>query len=230
MSRQFVIELDNRPGELAHIAKALAARGVDIRHISTSTSRDRPSSWSSTTSPARCRRRRQARRGRRKIYGRSSSAQAGSRRILGRRRGEGPRDLRITDQVGGTTEDGSRPARFLARSRPDPALDARRPHGGRWPRSVLDAGIRPGDAPRAARSDFSARSSRFGTPAWGVASVQDMRARVRLPRTWTTRPASCSRWCGPGCATPCSGPTPRGCACPATTARSAARRRSTSRT
>jgi hypothetical protein len=34
MGRQFVIQLDNRPGELAHLAKALAARGVDIRHIS----------------------------------------------------------------------------------------------------------------------------------------------------------------------------------------------------
>lgn len=34
MGRQFVIQLDNRPGELAHLAKALAARGVDIVHIS----------------------------------------------------------------------------------------------------------------------------------------------------------------------------------------------------
>lgn len=34
MGRQFVIQLDNRPGELAHLAKALAARGVDIHHIS----------------------------------------------------------------------------------------------------------------------------------------------------------------------------------------------------
>ena len=33
MTRQFVIQLDNRPGELAHLAKALAARGIDIRHI-----------------------------------------------------------------------------------------------------------------------------------------------------------------------------------------------------
>ena len=34
MARQFVIQLDNRPGELAHLAKALAARGIDIAHIS----------------------------------------------------------------------------------------------------------------------------------------------------------------------------------------------------
>ena len=34
MERQFVIQLDNRPGELAHLARALAARGIDIRHIS----------------------------------------------------------------------------------------------------------------------------------------------------------------------------------------------------
>lgn len=33
MPRQFVIQLANRPGELAHIAKALAARWVDITHI-----------------------------------------------------------------------------------------------------------------------------------------------------------------------------------------------------
>jgi hypothetical protein len=33
MARQFVIQLDNRVGELAHLARALAARGVDIRHV-----------------------------------------------------------------------------------------------------------------------------------------------------------------------------------------------------
>jgi len=33
MARQFVVQLDNRPGELAHFARALAARGIDIRHI-----------------------------------------------------------------------------------------------------------------------------------------------------------------------------------------------------
>jgi hypothetical protein len=34
MGRQFVIQLDNRPGELAHLARGLAARGIDIRQIS----------------------------------------------------------------------------------------------------------------------------------------------------------------------------------------------------
>lgn len=34
MARQFVIQLDNQPGELAHLARAMAARGVDIHHVS----------------------------------------------------------------------------------------------------------------------------------------------------------------------------------------------------
>ena len=34
MQRQFVIQLDNRPGELAHLARALAARGINITQIS----------------------------------------------------------------------------------------------------------------------------------------------------------------------------------------------------
>ncbi len=34
MARQFVIQLDNRVGELAHLARALAARDIDIRHVS----------------------------------------------------------------------------------------------------------------------------------------------------------------------------------------------------
>jgi len=33
MARQFVIQLDNRIGELAHLARALGARGIDIRHV-----------------------------------------------------------------------------------------------------------------------------------------------------------------------------------------------------
>jgi len=33
MARQFVVQLDNRPGELAHLAHAFAARGIDLRHI-----------------------------------------------------------------------------------------------------------------------------------------------------------------------------------------------------
>ena len=33
MERQFVVQLENRPGELAHLARALADRGIDIRNI-----------------------------------------------------------------------------------------------------------------------------------------------------------------------------------------------------
>ncbi|MFI5254710.1 MAG: ACT domain-containing protein [Candidatus Limnocylindrales bacterium] len=34
MTREFLVHLDNRPGELSHLSRALAARGVDIRHVS----------------------------------------------------------------------------------------------------------------------------------------------------------------------------------------------------
>jgi hypothetical protein len=34
MSSQFVVQLDNRPGALAGLARALAARGIDIRGMS----------------------------------------------------------------------------------------------------------------------------------------------------------------------------------------------------
>jgi hypothetical protein len=33
MTRRFVVELENRPGELAHLARALAARAINITHI-----------------------------------------------------------------------------------------------------------------------------------------------------------------------------------------------------
>jgi len=33
MKRQFVVQLDNRPGELAHLARALGERGIDITAI-----------------------------------------------------------------------------------------------------------------------------------------------------------------------------------------------------
>lgn len=33
MTHPFVVQLQNRPGELAHLARALATRGIDIRHI-----------------------------------------------------------------------------------------------------------------------------------------------------------------------------------------------------
>ncbi len=51
MSSQFVIELDNRPGELAHIVKALQARDVDIRHISTAGAGDCACAFVNTTDP-----------------------------------------------------------------------------------------------------------------------------------------------------------------------------------
>ena len=34
MARQFVDQLDNRPGELAHLARALGTRGINITQIS----------------------------------------------------------------------------------------------------------------------------------------------------------------------------------------------------
>jgi hypothetical protein len=34
MGRQFVIQLENHPGEIAHLARSLAARGIDIHHVS----------------------------------------------------------------------------------------------------------------------------------------------------------------------------------------------------
>ena len=33
MSQPFVVQLQNRPGELAHLARGLAARGINIKHI-----------------------------------------------------------------------------------------------------------------------------------------------------------------------------------------------------
>jgi hypothetical protein len=40
MSQQFVVQLPNRPGELAHLAKALCARGVNIVQVHQSTAGD----------------------------------------------------------------------------------------------------------------------------------------------------------------------------------------------
>lgn len=33
MARQFVVQLENHPGELAHLARAFAARGINIQHV-----------------------------------------------------------------------------------------------------------------------------------------------------------------------------------------------------
>ncbi len=51
MSRQFIIQMENRPGELAHIAKALAARGIDIRHIATAGAGSCACAFITTTDP-----------------------------------------------------------------------------------------------------------------------------------------------------------------------------------
>jgi hypothetical protein len=40
MSQQFVVQLPNRPGELAHLARALCARGVNIVQVHQSTAGD----------------------------------------------------------------------------------------------------------------------------------------------------------------------------------------------
>jgi hypothetical protein len=52
MGRQFIIQMENRPGELAHIAKALAARGIDIRHIATAGAGSCACAFVTTTDPA----------------------------------------------------------------------------------------------------------------------------------------------------------------------------------
>ena len=41
MSQQFVVQLPNRPGELAHLAKALCARGVNIVRVNQTTVGDK---------------------------------------------------------------------------------------------------------------------------------------------------------------------------------------------
>jgi hypothetical protein len=40
MSQQFVVQLPNRPGELAHLARALCARGVNIVQVHQTTAGD----------------------------------------------------------------------------------------------------------------------------------------------------------------------------------------------
>jgi hypothetical protein len=37
MARQFVVQLENRPGELAHLTRALAGGGINIRNIASVT-------------------------------------------------------------------------------------------------------------------------------------------------------------------------------------------------
>ncbi len=56
MCRQFIIQMENRPGELAHVARALAARGIDIRHIATAGAGDEACAFVTTTDPDATRR------------------------------------------------------------------------------------------------------------------------------------------------------------------------------
>jgi hypothetical protein len=51
MGRQFVIKLENKPGELAHIARALGARGIDIHHVASVGAGPCASMFMTTTHP-----------------------------------------------------------------------------------------------------------------------------------------------------------------------------------
>jgi hypothetical protein len=51
MARQFVVQLANRPGELAHLARALAARGIEVRHIAGVGAGDLGAAFLTTTDP-----------------------------------------------------------------------------------------------------------------------------------------------------------------------------------
>ena len=49
MARQFVVQLENRPGELAHLTRALAARSIDIRNIASVTAGSLASAFIATS-------------------------------------------------------------------------------------------------------------------------------------------------------------------------------------
>ena len=49
MARQFVVQLENRPGELAHLTRALAASGIDIRNIASVTAGSLASAFIATS-------------------------------------------------------------------------------------------------------------------------------------------------------------------------------------
>jgi hypothetical protein len=51
MGRQFVIQMDNRPGELAHLARALGARGIDIHQVASVGAGTCASMFMTTTDP-----------------------------------------------------------------------------------------------------------------------------------------------------------------------------------
>lgn len=49
MARQFVVQLENRPGELAHLTRALAASRIDIRNIASVTAGSLASAFIATS-------------------------------------------------------------------------------------------------------------------------------------------------------------------------------------
>lgn len=51
MGREFVIKLENRPGELAHLARALAVRGIDIHQVASVGAGPCASMFMTTTQP-----------------------------------------------------------------------------------------------------------------------------------------------------------------------------------
>ena len=55
MGRQFVVQLDNRPGELAHLARALATRGINITQISCAGTGTIACAFMTTTDPTETR-------------------------------------------------------------------------------------------------------------------------------------------------------------------------------
>ena len=55
MGLQFVVQLDNRPGELAHLARALATRGINITQISCAGTGTIACAFMTTTDPTETR-------------------------------------------------------------------------------------------------------------------------------------------------------------------------------
>lgn len=49
MARQFVVQLENRPGELAHLTRALASSRIDIRNIASVTAGSLASAFIATS-------------------------------------------------------------------------------------------------------------------------------------------------------------------------------------
>lgn len=56
MGRQFVIKMENKPGELAHLARALGGRGIDIHNVASVGAGPCASMFMTTTQPDETRR------------------------------------------------------------------------------------------------------------------------------------------------------------------------------